>query len=338
MLLIALVLTNVCCYHNRLTAESAKIVNGIATSTNEWPWIVSLRMQHVYNDYNEHFCGGSIIRRSKPAAILTAAHCIEWIDPIISNMGTTWNIWIDINRDHVSFPNNATYDSTYDSYKMIHYVYHENITYDPYYENIVIEDVAVIFIDEELPETQEIIRLNSDIGLLKNGDDLIAFGYGADDWNTQILTDTLEMAQLKYINDTICNIGVDEWFMNNWNIDNYTLFLDAIGIEYGNMNEYPYNIILCEECVICAVGENSDSCNGDSGSPLIYGTNSKDAIQVGIVSFGFECNTDGTPAQYTDVAYYYQWIQYALNDVSDSVSCASLFFPYVCSMIVAIIL
>ena len=322
----------------------ARIVNGMPTTTEKWPWIVSLRLEQLTNDHDmdKHFCGGSIIRRTKPAAILTAAHCVEWLDSQKSEMGKSWNVWVDIGRDDVSFENYIQYvnhDSTlYDSYKMIEYVYHENITYDSYYKNTAIEDVGIVFIDVELPQRQSIITLNTEIDLLSDGDDLIVIGYGVDAWKGE-LTDTLEQTDLKFINDTACNIGIDKFFVENWPIENYTAFLDAIGIEYGNMDQYPYNIIQCQECVLCAIGSNTDACNGDSGSPLIIGSNFDNAIQVGIVSFGFECNAQGVPAQYTDVAYYYQWIQHALSDYqnSDTAKYNSLIISSVCVVIIVLV-
>jgi len=58
---------------------------------------------------------------------------------------------------------------------------------------------------------------------------------------------------------------------------------------------------------ICAYFANTDSCQADSGGPLIKtGTNS----QVGIVSWGYGCNW-GVPAIYTKVGLYSQWI----NDI-----------------------
>lgn len=97
-------------------------MNGIPTTTDKWPWIVSLRIK-INDDYDEHFCGGSIIRRSKPAAILTAGHCVEWLDaaPYNTSWGKSWDVWIDIGRDDVSL-NDTEYlihdDTLYDSYKM----------------------------------------------------------------------------------------------------------------------------------------------------------------------------------------------------------------------------
>lgn len=64
---------------------------------------------------------------------------------------------------------------------------------------------------------------------------------------------------------------------------------------------------------MCAGGVNAqDSCDGDSGGPLIYKgeVNLRPRfVQYGIVSFGpRSCGVRGIPGVYTKVAYYVYWI------------------------------
>ena len=64
---------------------------------------------------------------------------------------------------------------------------------------------------------------------------------------------------------------------------------------------------------ICAGGENAeDSCDGDSGGPLIKPgeVNSRPRyVQFGIVSFGpRSCGIRGFPAVYTRISFYMDWI------------------------------
>ncbi|CAH2098445.1 unnamed protein product [Euphydryas editha] len=69
------------------------------------------------------------------------------------------------------------------------------------------------------------------------------------------------------------------------------------------------------ESQICAGGiKGKDSCNGDSGGPLMY---EKDLYYyaVGIVSYGpGECGLAGRPAVYTNVFMYLPWINKILSE------------------------
>ena len=130
-------------------------------------------------------------------------------------------------------------------------------------------------------------------------------GYGWDSWHTQQLTETLEQTTLAVVDDTACNVAIAEYLTQTWSPSNYTAFLTALGIDPQNTEEEPPNILQCTDCIICAVGKyvysraafqdivlnphvslcsDTDSCNGDSGSPLITGSNMDNAIQIGVVS------------------------------------------------------
>ena len=68
---------------------------------------------------------------------------------------------------------------------------------------------------------------------------------------------------------------------------------------------------LCRaEKQICAGGEKGkDSCNGDSGGPLMARESDISPWQiVGIVSFGTSRCAQGAPAVYTRVTNYMDWI------------------------------
>uniref|UniRef100_A0A6P4EDR9 Serine protease easter-like n=1 Tax=Drosophila rhopaloa TaxID=1041015 RepID=A0A6P4EDR9_DRORH len=60
---------------------------------------------------------------------------------------------------------------------------------------------------------------------------------------------------------------------------------------------------------ICAGGEDLvDSCNGDSGGPLMSFHKGVWVLQ-GIVSFGYRCGAKNWPAIYTNVSVYDSWIR-----------------------------
>lgn len=62
---------------------------------------------------------------------------------------------------------------------------------------------------------------------------------------------------------------------------------------------------------LCAGREDRDSCNGDSGSPLVaisYFNESQRFIQLGIVSGGTEKCFGNVPAIYTRISSFIPWI------------------------------
>lgn len=62
-----------------------------------------------------------------------------------------------------------------------------------------------------------------------------------------------------------------------------------------------------------------DACQGDSGGGLVLPYLSADGtyyfyVQIGIVSYGFECARQGFPGIYTQVRTFLPWIQAHITD------------------------
>ncbi|XP_013787189.1 chymotrypsinogen A-like [Limulus polyphemus] len=63
-----------------------------------------------------------------------------------------------------------------------------------------------------------------------------------------------------------------------------------------------------DSSMICAGGDETDSCSGDSGGPMVIKEDGRITI-VGIVSFGLElCASSGWPSVYTRVSSFMDWI------------------------------
>lgn len=70
-------------------------------------------------------------------------------------------------------------------------------------------------------------------------------------------------------------------------------------------------VTISESLQLCAGGERGrDSCNGDSGGPLMntFRNDSGQWYIEGIVSFGARCGSQGWPGIYTKVGEYLEWI------------------------------
>lgn len=78
---------------------------------------------------------------------------------------------------------------------------------------------------------------------------------------------------------------------------------------------YKTNGIVVNSSQMCAIGNMTDTCSGDSGGPILAWT--KDTTNprrtywysAGITSFGTTpCAKPGWPAVYTRTSYFTQWI------------------------------
>ena len=68
-----------------------------------------------------------------------------------------------------------------------------------------------------------------------------------------------------------------------------------------------YGNIINGAAHLCAGGQQTDSCFGDSGGPLFV-ERGNEFVQAGVVSFGFGCARPGLPAVYTRTSTYFNWI------------------------------
>ena len=70
---------------------------------------------------------------------------------------------------------------------------------------------------------------------------------------------------------------------------------------------------------ICAGWESGrDTCNGDSGGPLIAFDDQQAPFQIGLVSWGSRsCGTKGVPAVYTRISAYADWLSARVPDLVD---------------------
>ena len=66
-------------------------------------------------------------------------------------------------------------------------------------------------------------------------------------------------------------------------------------------------------CILFEIA-GKDTCNGDSGGPIVHETTQRVYYQVGIVSFGWskDCGS-GKPAIYTRISKFSKWIEDSLE-------------------------
>jgi len=287
---------------NPLANQDPRIVNGIPTTAEDYPFIVDLRMDWVqiiiatngtlssefdvaqvaanlkgctilntsetsWHCVSDSFCTGSLIQKSWPATILTAAHCLD-PDTEAKYYG------VFLGRTDAD----AEYDETSNAYQ--YYANWRMWIHENYNATTLENDIALMFLDDDLSDDDslDVVTLNQNTDLLSAGDGLIVIGYGHDAYGG-VPTDTLEYVGQYFVNDSMCE------------------FL------WSTLEGYANWILEDRNGMMCALGDGTDSYQGDSGGPLI----SDSSTQVGVTSYGSGC-ASGIPGVYADVANYYGWI------------------------------
>jgi len=113
-----------------------------------------------------------------------------------------------------------------------------------------------------------------------------ATGWGVTEEDGMFLPSILQKVSLPVVGDTLCT------------------------------EEYGY---LMRENMLCAGEEGKDSCSGDSGGPLVCPLGeSSSLVLAGVTSWGQGCGRPGKPGVYTEVSYFYDWIQETIADYDKS--------------------
>ena len=143
------------------------------------------------------------------------------------------------------------------------------------------------------------VRINGDSMEPFFSDNLTAVGWGATSVNLDY-PDIMHEVELQYIGTTRCQQIESE-----------------IGMALG---------YLISEDMLCAGGNGTrDTCNGDSGGPLlVVGDDPSDALQVGVTSWGPTCG-NVIPGIYHRTSASFEWIRKGICELSmappDYLSC-----------------
>ena len=258
---------------------SGRIVGGSESKRGEFPWLVLLRDPH--SSWN---CGGSLISSSW---VLTAAHCVT-----------------DDDR-------NGGVDT------------HEKKEAMVGQHNKEHEDDAVIVGSEKIIPHKDFTWQNgkSDIALIKLSKPIDLQTHA--NVNTVCLPLSYPQELHPGLHVTVAGHGNTKNRMDSdgeWTnyassdvmkkLDTKLIETEECSAAHDRMGQH-FDIVVGQNiCTEALAGQ--DSCNGDSGGPLMTPTiteKGKQWFQVGLVSWGLaKCGTEGIPGIYTCVNCYTNWI------------------------------
>lgn len=249
-----------------------KPVGGILAHPRQFPHMAVLGFQELGGEIN-WACGGTLISNR---FVLTAGHCLQ-----SSEHGDVKYVRLGIINLEIN--PNQTSDCP-EHFNVLEIISHPNYT-----RRSVYNDIALLKLDRDVIFNPDIRpACLGDMRTFSNGTRFQAMGFGQVNHDGD-RTEHLIYVELEEFSHTECN-------------DTYKFSINR---------RFKDGII--DETQLCAGSRKTiqDTCPGDSGGPIqidhpIY---YKAAMVVGLTSFGKSCGFKNSPAVYTRIFPYLNWIE-----------------------------
>jgi len=249
------------------------VVGGVDAAEGEFPFMVSF-VQKTSQGL-ENFCGGALITYRH---VLTAAHCFDKYPKLTWTRNRNIDVRIGIT--------NLQKEELRGAKSRI-----ADITYHPDFERRSrgfvnpVNDIAIVTLRRAVTSSSVVPAcLPTLVDTQTLATKSVLLGWGANSTTTRDSVDQLQKAYVPLTTRSGCQAA-------------YNKLLRSSG--------YRANI---DRHMFCAGNNQTDSCAGDSGSPLLWRDDKFRLAVVGIVSFGPSKCASGTPGVYTKVRDYLEWI------------------------------
>ncbi|EDW81362.1 uncharacterized protein Dwil_GK12018 [Drosophila willistoni] len=253
---------------------SDKIYNGNDTAIDEFSWMVLLEYVNSRGQKQLN-CGGSLINNRY---VLTAAHCV--VGQIEISVGRLTTVRV----------------GEYDTSKDIDCV-----------RGVCNPAITEVGVEQAIPHPQyddKSKNRHHDIALLRLSEPVVL--------NEYVQPVCLPLASTRQAISTGDPLVVSGWgrtLQARTSAIKQRLTL-AVADHQNCADMFASRRVNLIESQLCLGGQFSyDSCDGDSGGPLMRQAYQKAWYQEGVVSFGNRCGLQGWPGVYTRVADYMDWIQ-----------------------------
>lgn len=256
-------------------------------------YMASLQMEGINpagTHYDYHVCGGILVA---PDFILTSAHCAYYSPPNSNEKYQAFN-GIEVGKTDLSYEG-----LEYDAYSLE--------TYKLYYENLIPEKMYLHpNYNEETYENDMMlvktygksryptIKINSQDGVPEGNQDITVLGWGADHADSDPkYSNQLKEADLTTMTNDQCKATA----------------VDVTNPETGMLETMLLRDHISED-MMCAKATNRYICHGDAGGPAIQrADNRKDDVALGIISWGYGCVNEQSPAVMSRISTHYNWIR-----------------------------
>lgn len=294
--------------HTEISDSKEKIFGGTKAAEGAYPFQTALFKVKRNKDGSasvvSQFCGGSLVASRW---VLTAAHCFAKGERgKISSISDSREIGVMIGGTNLSGPGERILAKRV-------------IVHPKYVPGTSVNDIALVELDRPVAEDAKVantllIGKNAEAEMLPVGGELIILGWGLTEQMKPSL-DLLE-SRVNVVERNACNRALTAARLQDIEINKalndiaFTFNMSPVARKALENNLAQYGGAVTPQ-MFCAAApqDGKDTCNGDSGGPILRKLADGRLVQVGIVSFGVgECGLAALPGVYTRLSLYQDWL------------------------------